>query len=186
MAKLWTAQVQPNGQDTPAWLLNSPHGDDGTIYQVLRSNAKECMITTSISSILGSLLMIMLINKFDRRVALIWSFVALSAALVVLGVAFLYLFHTPSHIVLIVLYALIQFGFAFGPNTLTFSKSSLILLSCWRSHSHLLPSPTCRDLPNTLPMHSVRNSSSIRQNRFCPRTSSLLLLRQRRHEGPGL
>ena len=62
MAKLWTEKVQQNGYDTPSWLLNSPHGDDGTIYQVLRSNAKECMITTSIASIIGSILMIMLIS----------------------------------------------------------------------------------------------------------------------------
>ncbi|KAK6442570.1 hypothetical protein LTR95_001193 [Oleoguttula sp. CCFEE 5521] len=120
MAKLWTAQTPPSSPTTPSWLYASPYGDIGTVSSVLRANAKETLITTSIGSILGTLLLIATINHFDRRKALVWSFIALALALCVFGVAYLYLFHTASHAVLIVFYALLQFGFAFGPNTLTF------------------------------------------------------------------
>jgi PHS family inorganic phosphate transporter-like MFS transporter len=61
-----------------------------------------------------------LINRIDRRRALITSFALLSLALLILALLFKFLFHTPSHWVLVVAYALVQFGFAFGPNTLTF------------------------------------------------------------------
>ncbi|OQO13274.1 hypothetical protein B0A48_01502 [Cryoendolithus antarcticus] len=120
MAKLWTARRPPATPATPSWLYASPYGDTGTVSSVLRANAKETLITTSIGSILGTLLLIATINHFDRRKALVWSFLALALALCVFGVAYLYLFHTASHAVLIVSYALLQFGFAFGPNTLTF------------------------------------------------------------------
>jgi PHS family inorganic phosphate transporter-like MFS transporter len=120
MAKLWTGRRQPNVQTTPSWLLNSPFGDEGTIRQVLRANAKNTTLTTSIASILGALAVICMINRFDRRRALIWSFAALALALLVLAILFHFLFHTEAHWVLVIFYALIQFGFAFGPNTLTF------------------------------------------------------------------
>jgi PHS family inorganic phosphate transporter-like MFS transporter len=120
MAKLWTAHRQENNKSTPSWLLNSPFGEEGTILQVLRANAKNTTLTTSIASILGALAMICMINRINRRRALIWSFAALSLALLVLAILFHFLFHTTAHWVLVVFYALIQFGFAFGPNTLTF------------------------------------------------------------------
>ena len=120
MAKLWTSHRQPNQLSTPSWLLQSPFGEDGTIHQVLRANAKNTTLTTSIASILGALAIICLINRIDRRRALIYSFIALAVALLVLAILFHFLFHTTAHWVLVVFYALIQFGFAFGPNTLTF------------------------------------------------------------------
>jgi len=120
MAKLWTATEQTNKPSTPSWLLNSPFGDDGTIRQVLLANAKNTVLTTSIASILGALAIIVLINRIDRRRALIYSFAFLSLALLVLALLIKYLFHTSAHWVLVIAYALVQFGFAFGPNTLTF------------------------------------------------------------------
>ena len=92
MAKLWTGRRRPNRQTTPSWLLNSPFGDEGTIRQVLRANAKNTTLTTSIASILGALAMICMINRIDRRRALIWSFAALALALLVLAILFHFLF----------------------------------------------------------------------------------------------
>ena len=82
MAKLWTAADKENTASMPSWLLNSPFGDDGTIRQVLLANAKNNSLTTSVSSILGALAIIALINRIDRRRALIFSFAFLSLALV--------------------------------------------------------------------------------------------------------
>lgn len=120
MAKLWTPETQPNRPSTPSWLLNSPYGDSGTIRQVLLANAKNTTLTTSVASILGAIFVITFINRFDRRRAMTWAFAALALALLVIGILFHYLFHTRYHWVLVAAYALVQFGFAFGPNTLTF------------------------------------------------------------------
>ena len=86
MAKLWTAADKQNTASMPSWLLNSPFGDDGTIRQVLLANAKNNSLTTSVSSILGALAIIALINRIDRRRALIFSFAFLSLALLVLAI----------------------------------------------------------------------------------------------------
>lgn len=120
MAKLWTSHDKANDGETYSWRMNSPYGDDATIHEVLLANGKECILTSIIASICGSVLVIMLINKFDRRKALVWSFLLLASALLVLAILFLCLFHTKAHDVLIVFYAIVQFGFAFGPNTLLF------------------------------------------------------------------
>jgi PHS family inorganic phosphate transporter-like MFS transporter len=132
MAKLWTATEQVNKPSTPSWLLNSPFGDDGTIRQVLLANAKETTLTTSVASILGALAIITLINRIDRRRALIFSFAFLSLALLILALLIKYLLHTPYHWILVVAYALVQFGFAFGPNTLTFIMAAEIFPTRYR------------------------------------------------------
>lgn len=120
MAKLWTSSPKPNQPSTPSWLLNSPYGDTGTIRQVLLANAKNTTLTTSIASITGALAVIALINRIDRRRAMIASFALLALALLVLALLFHFLFHSHSHHALVIFYALVQFGFALGPNTLTF------------------------------------------------------------------
>lgn len=120
MAKLWTPEKQQNTISKPSWLLNSPFGDSGTIRQVLLANAKNTTLTTSVASILGALFIIAFINRIDRRRAMISAFAALALALLALAILFHFLFHTGSHWVLVAAYALVQFGFAFGPNTLTF------------------------------------------------------------------
>lgn len=132
MAKLWTGAEQPNESTRPSWLLNSPYGNEGTIRQVLQANAKNTTLTTSIASILGALAIIFMINRIDRRRAMIWSFAALSLALLVLAILFHFLFHTAAHWVLVIFYALIQFAFAFGPNTLTFIIAAEIFPTRYR------------------------------------------------------
>ncbi|KAM0723936.1 hypothetical protein Q7P37_000927 [Cladosporium fusiforme] len=136
MAKLWTAKRQPNRPSTPSWLLNSSYGDDGTIRQVLLANAKNTTLTTSIASILGALAVIALINRFDRRKAMIWAFALLALALLVLAILFNYLFHTIYHWVLVIFYALVQFAFAFGPNTLTFILPAEIFPTRYRCSAY--------------------------------------------------
>jgi PHS family inorganic phosphate transporter-like MFS transporter len=132
MAKLWTEERQINVPSTPSWLLNSPYDESGTIRQVLQTNASHTTLTTSVASILGAIAITCMINRIDRRRALIWSFAALALALLVLAILFRFLFHTPHHWVLVVFYAVVQFGFAFGPNTLTFIVSAEIYPTRYR------------------------------------------------------
>jgi PHS family inorganic phosphate transporter-like MFS transporter len=96
------------------------------IKAVLRENMTTAIYTVSISSILGLVLLIFLINKLDRRRTLTVTFLILAGLLFVACGSFEALFHQEDrHILLIVLWVAISFFFSFGPNTLTFIVSEL-------------------------------------------------------------
>jgi PHS family inorganic phosphate transporter-like MFS transporter len=94
------------------------------IKAVLRENMTTAIYTVSISSILGLILLIFLINKLDRKQTLTVTFLILAGLLFVACGSFEALFHQPDrHVLLIVLWVAISFFFSFGPNTLTFIVS---------------------------------------------------------------
>ncbi|KAK6420652.1 hypothetical protein LTR81_006388 [Elasticomyces elasticus] len=136
MAKLWTDGPMPTCGEVPAYLTVSSVGKGGNIYQVLYSNARQSLLTTSIASCAGSLALILAINHIDRRVMLIWSFIALAILLLVTGIVFLQVFHTTGYAATIVLYALNQLVFSFGPNTLTFIIPAEIFPTRYRCTCH--------------------------------------------------
>ncbi|KAK3648358.1 hypothetical protein LTR56_007475 [Elasticomyces elasticus] len=136
MAKLWTDGPMPTCGEVPAYLTVSSVGKGGNIYQVLYSNARQSLLTTSIASCVGSLALILAINHIDRRVMLIWSFIALAVLLLVTGIVFLQVFHTTGYAATIVLYALNQLVFSFGPNTLTFIIPAEIFPTRYRCTCH--------------------------------------------------
>ncbi|KAK4901719.1 hypothetical protein LTR27_001491 [Elasticomyces elasticus] len=136
MAKLWTDGPMPTCGEVPAYLTVSSVGKGGNIYQVLYSNARQSLLTTSIASCVGSLALILAINHIDRRVMLIWSFIALAVLLLVTGIVFLQVFHTTGYAATIVLYAFNQLVFSFGPNTLTFIIPAEIFPTRYRCTCH--------------------------------------------------
>lgn len=94
------------------------------IHDVLRTNMTHAIFTNSISSIIGSLLVIALINRFDRKNMLTLTFALLAILLIVVCASFKALFHKEAlHIILIVFWVVISLLFSFGPNTLTFIVS---------------------------------------------------------------
>ncbi|KAF2772345.1 MFS general substrate transporter [Teratosphaeria nubilosa] len=138
MAKIWTTKdiSQDVIDTTSSWLLNSSAaaaGNHHDIYHVLCSNMRESLVTVCVGSILGCAAIIYAIEKLDRRKLLIRSFLALSAGLLVTGASFKSLFHhgTLSYI-LPAFYGLIQFGFSFGPNTLTFVMAAEVFPTKYR------------------------------------------------------
>ena len=136
MAKLWTSGPMPACGDVPAYLFISTVGAGGNIYQVLYSNARQSLLTTSIASCVGSIALILAINHIDRRVTLIWTFVALAILLLITGIVFLQMFHTSGYAATIVLYAFSQLVFSFGPNTLTFILPAEIFPTRYRCTCH--------------------------------------------------
>ncbi|KAK1811691.1 hypothetical protein LTR12_013953 [Friedmanniomyces endolithicus] len=136
MAKLWTSGPMPACGDVPAYLFISTVGAGGNIYQVLYSNARQSLLTTSIASCVGSIALILAINHIDRRVTLIWTFVALAILLLITGIVFLQVFHTSGYAATIVLYAFSQLVFSFGPNTLTFILPAEIFPTRYRCTCH--------------------------------------------------
>jgi PHS family inorganic phosphate transporter-like MFS transporter len=94
------------------------------IKDVLRENMTNAIYTVSISSILGLVLLIFLINKLDRKRLLTVTFLVLAALLFVACGSFEALFHKADrHVILVAFWIAISFFFSFGPNTLTFMVS---------------------------------------------------------------
>ncbi|EME77811.1 uncharacterized protein MYCFIDRAFT_57367 [Pseudocercospora fijiensis CIRAD86] len=119
LAKLWSSGDLAFPGDAP-WWLNSSDVLNQTISDVTH-NMLHAIYTVSISSILGSILIIAIINHFDRKHMLTASFALLTTVLFAAFASFKTLFHNGDlHIVLIMFWVLISFLFSFGPNTLTF------------------------------------------------------------------
>jgi PHS family inorganic phosphate transporter-like MFS transporter len=132
LAKLW-ASSKANTAVTaiPSWLSDPATWDPTTsttttdIYHVLVTNAKNAMISVSIGSIVGSLVLIKVIPDIPRRKWLYYSFAVSGVFLAATGVAFLKTFETGAFGVTLMLFILVQFLFNVGPNALTFIVRSL-------------------------------------------------------------
>jgi PHS family inorganic phosphate transporter-like MFS transporter len=104
------------------------------IHTVLEHNMTHAIYTVSIASIVGSIAMIVLVNRLDRRMMLICTFWLLAVVLLVASLSFRALFHNGGlHIVLIVYWVVISFLFSFGPNTLTFIVSRMSHNERWHA-----------------------------------------------------
>lgn len=144
LAKLWTSRDLAYAADPPYWLATSGIANatidgvdvingtangiiaDALIETVLESNMLRAIYTVSIASILGSNLVIALINRFDRKHMLTITFGLLAIVLFAACGSFKVLFHNGSlNIVLIMFWVVISFLFSFGPNTLTFIVSPI-------------------------------------------------------------
>jgi PHS family inorganic phosphate transporter-like MFS transporter len=122
--------------------VSEPSGLDASgnptvpIYSILMDNAKRAMITVSIGSVIGSLLLIKVINYLSRRRFLYWSFLGLSVLVAATGISFLKTFRTPAYGVTLILYILCQFFFNLGPNSLTFIIPAEIFPTRYRCTFH--------------------------------------------------
>ena len=128
LARLWTtnpSDLKPS--KTPSWLLYSAAMGNASIFYVLKHNGIECLVTVSIWALLGCIVLTNRINYINRRTTLIWTSTLLALLLLVLAIIFPYCFHQEGYnVVLIVLYAAIQFWLSYGPNSLLWIISSEI------------------------------------------------------------
>jgi MFS transporter, PHS family, inorganic phosphate transporter len=156
ISKLWT-YVPPGIPDTtkpvPSWQSNQVY-PASNIYDVLRTNATQNLITVCIGSLTGSILLLLIINYVPRKQFLMYSFIWLAALFFVTGISFFSVFHTHNHAVSIVLVALCHFSFNLGkhdykvgkwfsrtdpflgPNTLTFILPAEIFPTRYRCTCH--------------------------------------------------
>ena len=93
---------------------------DARIEQTLDNNLTRTLQLSSAAAILGSLLVIPLVNYQSRRTQYIWTSATLTVLFVCMAIAVRYTYASPAHPVSMVFYALAQFFFNLGPNTLTF------------------------------------------------------------------
>lgn len=142
LARLWaSSKPGSNLANLPAWMSEpSPLDASGnptvSIYSVLMNNAERAMISVSIGSVIGSLLLIKIINYVPRRRFLYWSFLGLAILLAATGISFLETFRTSAYGVTLMLYILCQVFFNLAPNSLTFIIPAEIFPTRYRCTCH--------------------------------------------------
>lgn len=117
IAKIWADHIPPLDNSTSPSLLfwQDPYNPNNTIYEVLQDDARQSMITISIGSLLGSLLLVFCIDYIPRKLYLIISFGILTGLFAIVGSTFLTsTFGNGLHGVTITLYVLCQLFFNFG------------------------------------------------------------------------
>jgi MFS family permease len=109
-----------NGTTPPKDWQPDVQSEDLPILQILKQDSIRDMITISIGSGLGSLIILLSINYLPRAAWMAWMFFALAILFAVAGATFFKVFDTDAHALTITLYVLVQLVFNLGPNTLTF------------------------------------------------------------------
>jgi PHS family inorganic phosphate transporter-like MFS transporter len=138
IAQIWSSQPVTNGtslaNDTPDW--QNPSDPNESIYEVLKQDGIRSIITISIGSMLGSIILIKMINYVPRKAWLTWSFVGMAVLFAVVGGTYFKAANSDLHALTIVLYVLCQLLFNLGPNTLTFIIPAEIFPTRYRGTCH--------------------------------------------------
>ena len=93
---------------------------NGSIVDTMENNLVRTLELSSVAAIVGSLAVIPLVNYVSRKTHYVWTTGALSILFAVTAVAVSQTYGTPAHFTSMTFYALTQFMFNLGPNTLTF------------------------------------------------------------------
>ncbi|KAH6843419.1 major facilitator superfamily domain-containing protein [Chaetomium sp. MPI-CAGE-AT-0009] len=91
-----------------------------TIFETMEHNLIRTLELSSIAAVVGSLAMIPLVNYVSRKTHFVWTTGILTILFAVTAVTVSQTYGTPAHLAGMVFYALTQFMFNLGPNTLTF------------------------------------------------------------------
>ena len=128
--------LDPTGSLNPITIHRSLAVYSTPLYNILLTNARNALISVSIGSLLGSVLLIKTINYLPRKRLLVWSFLGLALLVAGTGVSFLFTFGTRAFGVTLMLYILCQFCFNLGPNSLTFILPAEIFPTRYRASCH--------------------------------------------------
>lgn len=137
IAQIWASQPVTNGtvaENTPDW--QNPSDPNESIYEVLKQDGIRSIITISVGSMLGSIILIKVINYIPRKAWLAWSFVGMAVLFAVVGGTYFKAANSDLHALTIVLYVLCQLLFNLGPNTLTFILPAEIFPTRYRGTCH--------------------------------------------------
>lgn len=106
-----------------------------SIYSILIADSVHSLITSSIGAILGSVVLILTIEKFSRKTLQWVGFVILAFFFIIIGATYkATVDNLPG--VTVTLYALSQFFFSFGPNALTFIIAAELFPTKFRCTCH--------------------------------------------------
>jgi PHS family inorganic phosphate transporter-like MFS transporter len=101
------------------WKEDYAH-PNATIVETLENNLVRTLQLSSVAAVVGSLAVIPLVNYVSRKTHYVWTTAALTILFAVTAVSVSQTYGTPAHKASMVFYALGQFMFNLGPNTLTF------------------------------------------------------------------
>ena len=111
LAAIW-ASTNPEPTHLEDW--QNPFDPSSNMYYELFDNARQYIITISIGSMLGSIALIILIDKFRRNTWLTWSFITLAIVFTITAATLKAVEFQPAHPLTVVLYIICQFLFNLG------------------------------------------------------------------------
>lgn len=109
-----------------------PGSPDATIQRTLDNNAVRTLILSSISSLVGSIVAIPVVHFANRKRLLIGTSLCLTLLFIATGASVVRTYAKPNHEVSMVFFALAQFMFNVGPNTLTFIMAAEMFPTVFR------------------------------------------------------
>jgi MFS transporter, PHS family, inorganic phosphate transporter len=156
LADIWaTSRHRPFNSDLPCWNSTLVGGNStvsgwstfpnwttdqtmpcNTIYEVLLEQAKQYLLTVSISSIAGSVCFICFADRLPRKQWLTVSFLVLACLFIITGCVYYGVAFTNGAPATVTLVAICHFAFNFGANTLTFVIPAEIFPTCYRCTCH--------------------------------------------------
>lgn len=115
IAQIWSSQPVSEAalaHTSPIW--QNPTDGNLSIYETLRQDGIRSIITISVGSLLGSLIIIKLIDYVPRKAWFVWSFVGLTVLFAVAGGSYTVAANSDLHALTIIFYALCQLLFNLG------------------------------------------------------------------------
>ncbi|KAI9669765.1 MAG: hypothetical protein M1829_005020 [Trizodia sp. TS-e1964] len=133
IAKVWNAD---HSNSTTPYTWYTETDPNMSIFEVLNNNGLRSLVVVSVGSVLGAIIVIFAIDRFNRKNLQMYGFLILGVLLIVIGATFHVVIQTNFHGVTITLYVLCQFFFNLGPNTLTFIIPAEIFPTRYRCTCH--------------------------------------------------
>lgn len=128
-----TLWLDANASSATLAIWNAdPGSPKATIQRTLDNNAVRTLILSSVSSLVGSLVAIPVVHFANRKRLLIGTSLSLTLLFIATGASVVRTYATPDHEVSMVFFALAQFMFNIGPNTLTFIMAAEIFPTAFR------------------------------------------------------
>lgn len=132
IAAIW-APTYPASTDLKDW--QNPFDPSANMYYELFDNARQYIITISIGSMLGSIALIISINKFRRNRWLAGSFLALALFFIITAATLSTVEFQPAHPLTIALYIICHFLFNVGKFRRLLCLSTLLVLTLYDARS---------------------------------------------------
>jgi PHS family inorganic phosphate transporter-like MFS transporter len=129
---LWLSSSPPPANGPIDQWENDPANLHANIYDVLYNDGIRAILVSSISSFVGGVVILPLLNIFPRRLHLFWTSLLLAVIFIITGILVKVEYASPGSISGRVFYALAQLLFNLGPNTVIFVLAAEIFPTPFR------------------------------------------------------
>ncbi|KAK0616185.1 major facilitator superfamily domain-containing protein [Immersiella caudata] len=136
LAALWLDKPPPPPSATPPSWNVDPAYPNATIVETIDRNLVRTLYLSCIAALLGSLLVIPLVNRLSRKTHYLWTTWSLAALFAIMAISVSQTYAKSDHEVSMVFYVVAQLLFNLGPNTLTFILAAEIFPTEFRGTSY--------------------------------------------------